>query len=65
MPNRYMDKLEFWSSLFSIKDTLDITAIIVAGDLNTILQNSYKRGGNCVQDPMRENMEDLIYDWDL
>jgi hypothetical protein len=51
MPNRYMEKLECWSSLFSIKDTLDITTIIVVGDLNIFLQNSEKRGGNCVLRP--------------
>ena len=38
---------------------------IVVEDFNTILIKSEKKGGNIVHDPMRERMEDLIYDWDL
>ena len=52
MANIYMDKIECWISLFSIEDTLDISTIIVARDLNTILQNLEKISDNCVQDPM-------------
>jgi len=53
MPNRYLEKLECWNSLFSIEDTLYITTIIVVGDLNTFLQNLEKIGGSCVRDPMQ------------
>jgi endonuclease/exonuclease/phosphatase family metal-dependent hydrolase len=65
MPNRYMDKVECWRSLLSFKDNLDLPSCIVVGDFNTILQNSEKRGGNSVRDPMWEMMEDLISGWDL
>ena len=65
MANIYMDKIECWISLFSIEDTLDISTIIVARDLNTILQNLEKISDNCVQDPMGEHMEDRISYWYL
>jgi hypothetical protein len=65
MPNRYLDKIECWSSLFAIRDTLDMTSIVVGGDLNTYLYQTEKRGGSRVRDPQSEKLSDLISEWDL
>jgi len=65
MPNRYLEKLECWSSLFVVKETLELVIFIVVGDLNTHIDQSKKRDGSCACDPMREEVEDLISEWDL
>jgi hypothetical protein len=37
----------------------------MTGDFNVVLRNKEKRGGNIVRDSFKENMEDLINDWDM
>lgn len=64
MPNRYSEKIECWRSLSAAKETLDLSSIIVVGNLNTHL-HSENIGESCVRDPMREKLEDLISNWDL
>ena len=39
--------------------------LILAGDLNITLSTKEKRGGSIVRDPLRENVEDIMRDWDL
>ena len=39
--------------------------IILARDLNVTLYQSEKRGGSMVRDPIREQFDELILDWDL
>ena len=39
--------------------------IILVGDLNVILNQAKKRGGSLVRDPTREQVDDLILDWDI
>ena len=39
--------------------------VILAGDLNIILNQAEKRGGLVVRDPIREQVDDLILDWGL
>ena len=39
--------------------------IILASDLNVILNQVDKRGGYLVRDPIREHVDDLILDWEL
>ena len=45
MPSLYQKKIECWSSLESIKDTLDPKDLIIARDLNTNLHHKEKKGG--------------------
>jgi hypothetical protein len=35
IPNRYLDMIECWSSLFAIKDSLDMENVVMGGYLNT------------------------------
>ena len=39
--------------------------IIIAADINVILKQSEKRGGSLVKDPIREQVDELIFYWDL
>ena len=39
--------------------------IIITGDLNVIQNQAEKRGGSLVKDPIREQVDELILDWDL
>ena len=64
-PVIYEEKQVFLDTVNRFKeDNLHIKSI-VAGDFNTILYNSEKRGGNLVRDPFRERMEDFISNWDI
>jgi hypothetical protein len=37
----------------------------MAGDFNVVLHNREKRGVSIARDRFRENMEDLINNWDM
>jgi exonuclease III len=65
MPNQYSEKLDCWSSLFALKDSIDLNTVIVGGDFNTHLNQGEKKGGNRVRDPFSEKLLDLISNWDL
>ena len=39
--------------------------VILAEDLNIILNQAEKRGGSVVRDPIREQVDDIILDWGL
>ena len=39
--------------------------VILAGDLNGILNQAEKRGGSVVKDPIREQVDDIILEWGL
>jgi len=65
MPALYQEKIECWSSLQSIKDTLDPKDLIIARDLNTNLHHKEKKGGCLVQDPSHEHLKDLISSFHL
>ena len=39
--------------------------VILAGDLNVILNQDEKRGGSLVRDPIREIVDETILEWDL
>jgi hypothetical protein len=45
MPNHYSEKLEYWSSLFVVKDSIDLNTTIVGGYFNTHLQSGEKING--------------------
>ena len=39
--------------------------VILAGDLNVILNQVEKRGGSLVRDPIREQVDEIVMDWGL
>jgi hypothetical protein len=61
----YKDKVECWRFLTNIKSTMNVSSSIIIGDFSIVLNSNDKRGGNLVRDPLRENMEYFIYEWDL
>eukprot|EP00253_Pinus_taeda_P013340 PITA_13340 len=59
------EKKSCWDSLRQQADLVTLENVIIAGDLNTTLHSSEKRGGSIVRDSAREWVEDLLQDWDL
>jgi hypothetical protein len=65
MPNRYSDKIDCWTSLFAIGDSLGMSSTVVGGDFNTYLSQANKRGRSWVRSPQSEKISNLISDWHL
>eukprot|EP00253_Pinus_taeda_P006650 PITA_06650 len=59
------EKKSCWDSLRQQADLVTLENVIIAGDLNTTLHSSEKRGGSIVRDSATEWVEDLLQDWDL
>jgi hypothetical protein len=65
MPINYKEKESCWRSLIALKDTKFVSNSVIVGDYNVVLFNNDKKGKNIARDPFRENMEELIVEWDL
>jgi hypothetical protein len=65
MPAPYHEKIDCWSSLQSLKYSLDLKDLIIARDLNTTLHHKEKKGGTLVWDPSHEYLEDIISSFHL
>eukprot|EP00253_Pinus_taeda_P008456 PITA_08456 len=59
------EKKSCWDSLRQQADLVTLENVIIAGDLNTTLHSSEKRGSSIVRVSAREWVEDLLQDWDL
>jgi exonuclease III len=51
--------------LSNLKNTSLFENCIIVGDLNIIEANAKKTGGFFGRDPFRNNLEEIILDWDL
>ena len=60
-----LEKKDCWDCLREVRSNTSLENIILAGDLNVILNQADKRGGSLVRDPIREHVDDLILDWEL
>ena len=60
-----LEKKDCWNCLREVRSNTTLENIILADDLNVILNQAEKRGGSLVRDPIREQVDDLILDWDL
>jgi exonuclease III len=65
VPNLYQEKLDCWRSLFNIVEDYSNNEVILSCDFNTTLYPWENKGGSLVQDPERENLENLISFFDL
>jgi hypothetical protein len=65
MPSNPMEKYICWRSLQSLKDIEFAVDCILAGDFNVVRNSSEKRGGFFGWVPFRENLEELLVDWDM
>lgn len=63
-PVLYGLKSNFWDSLEEIRRHDRYQNYIIRGNFNTMLNASEKRGGSIVRDPFKDQMEDMIEDWD-
>ena len=63
-PNSYAEKKVCWNLLWEERSNL-LGNVILAGDLNIILNQDEKRGGSLIRDPIREIVEDTMSEWDL
>ena len=39
--------------------------VVLTGDINVTLNQKEKRGGSVVREPIREQVDEIILDWDL
>ena len=62
MPAAYADFFFCWNLIRDERSNL-LGNVIIAGDLNVILNQEEKRGGTVVRDPIREYVDELIMDW--
>jgi len=65
MPFIYKEKEYCWCSLHVLKYSEVTKNNIVVGHFNLTLNSKEKRSGRIIGDPLRENMEDHMMDWDL
>ena len=63
-PNSYAEIFFCWNLLRKERSNLQGN-VILAGDLNVILNQDEKRGGSLIRDPIREIVDETILDWDL
>ena len=64
-PVLLMEKRDCWQSIQDKLSSQNLENIILAGDLNIILNSKEKKGGSLVRDPLREIVEDIMSSWDL
>ena len=65
VPVNYQEKRECWTSLSEFLSVNSFSNIIVAGDLNIILDIKEKKGGVSRRDPMLHSVENIILMWDF
>ena len=63
-PNSYGEKINCWNLLREERSNLQGN-VILARDLNIILNPNEKRGGSRSRDPITDMVEDLIMTWNL
>ena len=59
------EKKACWDLLQEVSIGTYLYSSILARDLNVTVYQSEKRKGSVVQDPIREQVDELILDWDL
>ena len=59
------EKKACWDLLQEVSIGTYLYSSILAVDLNVTLYQSEKREGSVVRDPIREQVDELILDWDL
>ena len=64
-PTHYIEKVDFWDSLLSLKADLHGKEVVIAGDFNTTKLILEKRGGSFIKYSFGEKREDLMPDLDL
>jgi len=65
MLNNPIEKVECWNTLHNLSNSFYSQNNIITVDLNIIRNNTKKRGGIYGRHPFRDNMEELILEWDL
>ena len=60
-----MLKKDYWNLLKDERSIGLLDNVILARDLNVILNQEGKRGWFMVRDPIREQVDDIILDWNL
>jgi len=65
VPVNFLEKKDYWNSLSNFLEIYTPPNIILAGDLNIILDPKEKKGGVWGKDPLHVSVESLILAWDL
>jgi hypothetical protein len=65
VPVLFSKKILCWEILWEATNGMQLENIIIAGDLNVVLNPSEKRGDYVIIDPIREWVDEIILDWDL
>ena len=65
VPIIFAEKKYCWNCLREVRSNTTLEYIILAGDLNIILNQAEKIRGSKVRDPIRELVDDLILEWEL
>lgn len=65
VPVNYSEKRDCWNSLAAFLEQESPNNIILAGDLNIVLNAKEKKGGINSKDPMVGVVEELAQQWDL
>lgn len=65
VPVNYTEKRDCWKTLAEFLEQETLSNIILAGDLNIVLNAKEKRGGTVSRDPMVGVVEELAQLWDL
>ena len=60
-----MVKKYCWNLLKDERSIGSLDNVILVDDLNVTLNQAEKRGGSMVKDPIREQIDEIILDWDL
>ena len=64
VPVSYAKKKNCWNLLREERSNL-LGNVILAGDLNVILNQAEKRGGSLVREPIREQVDEIVMEWGL
>jgi exonuclease III len=65
VPNLHSEKKECWKTLNEFLEQNSPNNIIIAGDLNLVMNGKEKRGGRSSKEQMIYVVEDMIQQWDL
>ena len=65
MPVNYLEKKTCWQSLSLFLENHALKNIVVAGDLNIVLEPKEKRGGILGKDLFQDMVDSLIHAFDL
>ena len=64
-PALYSEKKECWNLLREKRTMRPLNNIILVDDLNVTLSQSEKKGGSLVRDLIKEQVDEIISEWDL